>query len=331
MSAWLFVPIVLVGAWIAWALITFVLLVREAPTVQQALREPATIRFLWRARPHLAFSAPHVARVVREIESAGFVRVGALDEAAGLARVPSLVLLSADGEVKATVWLWMRLAWLQLAPHVNFLSETERGTLVYTTDGTPPQGAGDLVGQAGTGSIADRIASHRELLRRQLNEPRRLAATREEMERLTRTFYERMPPPPIEPVADEVIVPPGVVDGRAAAGLDAGEPGVGTISGGALLRVGAWALCAAVACAAGRWDALFALFAVTRLAATVLSPAPTVERALRFVEATGFTLLAVAMWRLDHGLDSAPWVAAGALTVIVAWALLLMSRARGTP
>ena len=335
MSPWLVVPIVLVGAWIAWALITFVLLVREAPTVQQALREPATIRFLWRTRPHLAFSAPHVAAVVREIESAGFVRVGALDEAAGLARVPSLVLVSSDGEVKATVWLWMRLAWLQLAPHVNFVSELESGTLVYTTDGTPPQGARDLVGQAGTGSIADRIASHRELLRRQLNEPRRLVATREEMERLTRAFYERMPPPPIEPaiepVADEVILPPGVVDGRAAAGLDAGEPGVGTISGGALLRVGAWLLCAAIACVSGRWDALFALFALTRLAATVLSPAPPLARALRFVETTGFSLLAIAMWRLDHGLDSLPWVAAGAISVLVAWVLLVLSRARATP
>jgi hypothetical protein len=338
MSEWLLVPIILVVAWIVWALVTFVLLLREAPTVQQALREPATIRFLWRTRPHLAFSAPHVAKVVREIESGGFVRVGALDEAAGLARVPSLVLLSSDGEVKATVWLWMRLAWGQLQTHVNFISQTNDGTLVYTTDGTPPQAARSLEAQAGSGSIADRLASHRALVRRQASEPRLLAATREEMERLTRTFYERLPPPSIEEEMHEpeTVLPRGVVDGRAAAGLEedalaASEPGVGSISGGALLRIGVWALCAAIACALGRWDVVFALFAVTRIVATLRWPAPAVQRALRFVEATGFALLAVGMWRSQHDVDSAPWIAAGTIAVLVSWFLLLVARSRATP
>jgi hypothetical protein len=155
------------------------------------------------------------------------------------------------------------------------------------------------------------------------------------MDRLTRAFYERMPPPPEEaPLGEEApVLPMGVVDGRAAAGLEAeattsAEPGVGSISGAALLRVATFGLFAAIACAAGRWDVIFALFAFTRLAAMVRWRPPAARMALRFVEATGFALLAVAMWRSQHGLASAPWVAAGTVTVLASWVLLFATIAR---
>ena len=327
------VPLVVVAAWLVWAILTFLLLVREAPTVDAALREPSTIRFLWRDRPHVAFAAPHVATIVRELEAAGFVRLGSLDEAAGLARIPTLVLLSSDGQVKANVWLWMRLAWFQLQPHVNFVSETADGTIVYTTDGTAPRPAPGLASQVGAGAIVDRIAMHRALLSRQPNGPRRLDATTEDMDRLARTFYERMPPP-ADPAGDETIgLPSGVVDGRAAAALEGEttsvpEPGVGTISGGALLRLAVWALGVAIACGLGRWDVVFGLFAVARVAAMVEGSTSTGRRAIRFVEATGFVLLAVAMWRVRNGLESTPFTAAGAVAVIGAWGFLFGSIAR---
>jgi len=326
------VPLVVVAAWLLWAIVTFLLLVREAPTVDAALREPSTIRFLWRDRPHVGFAAPHVATIVRELEAVGFVRLGSLDEAAGLARIPTLVLLSSDGQVKATVWLWMRLAWFQLQPHVNFVSETADGTIVYTTDGTAPRPAPGFASQVGAGAIVDRIAMHHTLLSRQPSGPRRLDPTTEEMDRLARTFYERMPPPVL--TDDDVsAVPPGVVDGRAAAALEGDttsvpEPGVGTISGGALLRLAAWALGVAIACALGRWDIVFALFAAVRVAAIVERSASTGRRAIRFVEATGFALLAVAMWRVRNGLESTPFVAAGAIAVLGAWGFLFGSIAR---
>ena len=334
MNAWLaLVPVVVVAAWLVWAIVTFVLLVREAPTVDEALRAPSMIRFLWRDRPHLAFSAPHVARIVRELEAAGFVRLGSLDEAAGLARIPTLVLLSSDGQVKANVWLWMRLAWFQLQPHVNFVSETKDGTIVYTTDGTAPSAAPGFASQVGAGAIVDRIAMHRALLSQQPSGPRRLDATTDDMDRLDRTFYERMPPPAYPAAEETVGLPPGVVDGRAAVSLEgemtsAPEPGVGTISGRVLLRFAAWALGVAIACALGRWDVVFALTALARVAAMVEGSTPTARRAIRFVEATGFALLAVAMWRVRNGLESTPWIAAGAVAVLGAWGFLFGSIAR---
>ena len=333
MNVWLaLLPLVIVGAWLVWAILTFVLLVREAPTVQEALRAPSTIRFLWREHPRLAFSAPNVAMIVRELEAAGFVRLGSLDEAAGLARVPTLVLLSSDGQVKANVWLWMRLAWFQLQPHVNFVSETEDGTIVYTTDGTAPRPAPDLASQVGTGSIPDRVAMHRALLSQQPSAPRRLDATTEEMDRLARTFYARMPPPVLRD-DDVSALPPGVVDGRAVVSLEGEttsvpEPGVGTISGRALLRFAAWALGAAIACALGRWDVVFALIALARVAAIVDGSTSTGRRAIRFVEAIGFALLAMAMWRVRNGLESTPWIAAGVVVVLGAWSLFVGSIAR---
>jgi hypothetical protein len=331
-SAWWLVPIVLAGAWLVWAVVTFVLLVREAPTVEEALRTPSMIRFHWRDRPHLAFSAPHVARVVREIEAAGFVRLGVLDEAAGLARIPTLVLLSTDGEVKATVWLWMRLAWLQLQPHVNFVSVTNGGTLVYTSDGSALGPAPGFASQVGVGPISERVAMHRALLRQQDGAASQLHATRGEMEELSRTFYARMPPP-AHAAGDEPVLPPGVVDGRAAVSLEGEttsvpEPGVGTISGRALLRLAAWALALVIACALGRWDLVFGLFALARVAAIAEGSTSNARRAIRFVEATGFVLLAVAMWRVRNGLESTPWMAAGAVVVLSAWGFLFGSIAR---
>jgi hypothetical protein len=204
MKVWTLVPIVLMFVWWAWAAITLVRTGRESPTVQAALRSPLSIEFRWRDRPHLAFSAPHIAAFVRELEAAGFQRIGALEEAAGLARIPELVFLSSDGEVRATVWLWMRLAWGQLKAHVNFISETTDGTLVYTTDGSAPLSAPGLEAQAGFGSIADRLRMHRALLSQQPTEPRRLDATTDEMDRISLTFYERTPPR--DPVPEDDVI-----------------------------------------------------------------------------------------------------------------------------
>jgi hypothetical protein len=152
------------------------------------------------------------------------------------------------------------------------------------------------------------------------------------MDRVARTFYERMPPPVLSD-DDVSALPAGVVDGRAAVALEGEtttvpEPGVGTISGRVLLRFAAWALGVVIACALGRWDVVFTLFALARVAAMVEGSTSTGRRAIRFVEATGFVLLAIAMWRARNGLESTPWIAAGAVAVLGAWGFLFGSIAR---
>jgi hypothetical protein len=224
----------------------------------------------------------------------------------------------------------MRLAWLQLQPHVNFVSVTKGGTLVYTSDGSALLPAPGLVSQVGVGPISERVAMHRALLRRQDGAASQLHATRGEMEELSRTFYARMPPP-ANAAGDEPVLPPGVVDGRAAVALggeatSVAEPGVGTISGRTLLRLAAWALGVAIACALGRWDVVLALFALARVAAVI--EGGTRRTAIRLLEATGFVLLAVATWRVRNGLESTPWIAAGAVVLLGAWGFLFGSIAR---